>query len=133
MNKIQKELKLLPGYYKKIGIALFGVVILIIILSIADIIVTADELLKNISGSILLIAFLLIALARDKIEDEFTLVLRLRAFTATFIWGVIMTVTDPFINLLFEGEFITEKGAIGMLNTMFVFYFIMFYILKKSR
>lgn len=133
MKKLEKNLKLLPNYYRKIGFALVGIVIIIIILSITKIIVAEDELLKSISGSILLIAFLLIALARDKIEDELTIIIRLRALAGTFIYGVVILIIDPFINLLFEGAFYSDKGATSLLNGMFVFYFIMVFIMKKSR
>lgn len=133
MKKVQKELKLLPNYFKKIGIAFGCVDILIIILSIAKIIEADEELLKSISGSILLIAFLLIALAKDKIEDELTIIIRLRALAGAFIYGVVILIVDPFINLLFEGAFYSDKGATSLLNGMFVFYFIMVFIMKKSR
>ena len=132
MKKLEKNLKLLPNYYRKIGFALVGIVIIIIILSITKIIVAEDELLKSISGSILLIAFLLIALASNKIEDELTIIIRLRAFAVAFIMGVIWTATDPLVNLMFEGQFFTNLGAIGLLNTMFVVYFITVFFKKNS-
>lgn len=133
MKNLQKTPKLLPNYYKKIGLAIIGIFIVIIVLSSNNVINVEKDLLKYITDSILLIAFLLIALSKDKIEDELTIVIRLRAFTATFIFGVMITIIDPYVNLLFEGIFYSERTATELLSGMFIYYFIMLFIMKKSR
>jgi hypothetical protein len=75
----------------------------------------------------------LLALTRNKIEDELTLRIRLKAFAASFIYGVVIVIIEPLINLLFDGSFLSDKGVIELLISMFFFYFIMMFIMKKNR
>lgn len=133
MKNINKELKLLPNYFKIIGFALGVIDIIIVILSITNVIEADEELLKSITGSILLIAFLILALSKDKIEDELTIIIKLRAFGGAFIYGTVIIIIEPFINLLLEGIYYKDNGAIGLLSQMFIFYFIMVFIMKKLR
>lgn len=133
MNKIQKDLQLLPVYFKKIALGIIIASILFMVLSISKTLTFDKELIKIISKSSFLISLLLLALTRNKIEDELTLKIRLKAFAASFIYGVVIVIVEPFINLLFDGSFLSDKGVTELLMSMFFFYFLMMFIMKKNR
>ncbi|WP_320110239.1 hypothetical protein [Draconibacterium orientale] len=114
--------------------SLLALSILFITLSVTKVIAIDDEIAKTIFSSGVLLSFLLLALTRDKIEDELTLVIRLKALASSFIFGVGYVVVSPFVSWLFDGEFIVEDWGIeGLLLTMFLFYFGMFGLMKRNR
>ncbi len=134
MNKTQNNLRLLPRRFKKLAYSLLALSILFITLSVTKVIAIDDEIAKTIFSSGVLLSFLLLALTRDKIEDELTLVIRLKALASSFIFGVGYVVVSPFVSWLFDGEFIVEDWGIeGLLLTMFLFYFGMFGLMKRNR
>ncbi|AHW61509.1 hypothetical protein [Draconibacterium orientale] len=134
MNKTQNNLRLLPRRFKKLAYSLLALSILFITFSVTKVIAIDDEIAKTIFRLGVLLSFLLLALTRDKIEDELTLVIRLKALASSFIFGVGYVVVSPFVSWLFDGEFIVEDlGIEGLLLTMFLFYFGMFGLMKRNR
>ena len=133
MNKVQQDLRILPTNFKIAAYRIMFLCGLFVALSISKILAIDKEIVKTISKSVFLISLLLLALTRDKIEDELTLRIRLKAFTASFIYGVGIVIMEPFINLLFDGSFLSDKGVAELLITMFFFYFAMMFLMKKNR
>lgn len=133
MNKIQQDLRLLPGYFKKVafGIMLFSA--LLVVLSTLKVLTIDKEIVKTIVKSVFLISLLLLVITRNKIEDELTLKIRLKAFAFSFIYGVIIVIIEPFIYLLFGDSFLSDKGVTELLISMFFCYFIMMFLMKKNR
>lgn len=133
MNKTQKDLRLLPYRFKNVAYGLLLLSFLFILFTLLDIVVIEKESAKTLASSGILLALLLLALTSDRIEDELTLRIRLKAFAASFIYGVGYVVVSPFVNLLFDGDFLYEDmGMEGLLFTMFLFYFGMFGLMKKN-
>lgn len=133
MNKTQKHLKLLPRSFRKVA---FGVMILsglLVLLSILKVLTIEKEIVASVAKSVFLIALLVLLITRDKIEDELTMSIRLKAFAASFIYGVIFVIMEPFINLLFGDGFLSNRGTMELLLSMFFFYFIIKFIMKKGR
>jgi len=126
-----KELKLLPNYFKKIGVAIFALTILLIIIFLNDIISVNRELGKSIITNIILIGLLIIALSKEKTEDERTTKLRLIAFASSFIFGVAFVIVMPFVNVLFDGNFLSDVSTAQLILTMFLWYFAIFSSGKK--
>jgi len=133
MNKNQIELRLLPKYFKKIAFGIMLATLCFILLFVSEIITTDKEVTKTISKSLFLISLLILSMTKNKIEDELTLVIRLKAFAASFIFGVLIVIIDPFINLLFEGAFLLNKGVTELLISMLLVYFSMVFIMKRNR
>ena len=133
MKSIQKDLRLLPYTFKKMIYGFFGLIVIVTVLSITKILSIDKETIKLILKSALLIAFLLLALTEDREEDEMVSKIRLKAFAATFIYGVATLAIDPLINLIFESRFYSDKSANDLLIAMFIFYFLIFYFMKKKR
>ncbi|WBL24763.1 hypothetical protein [Zunongwangia sp. HGR-M22] len=69
--------------------------------------------------------------SKEKIEDERSMKLRLVAFAATFLYGVLFVVVSPFVSILFHGSFEIDIHASQLLLTMFLWYFGVFYFMKK--
>jgi len=130
---MHKDLRLIPYAFKKVIYVVFGLIVLVAILSIAQVLPFEKDLVKTVLKSVLLITFLLFALTEDKVEDELISKIRLKAFAASFIYGVATLVIDPLINLVFDGRFYSDKSANELLTSMFLFYFLIFYFMKKKR
>ena len=130
---MHKDLRLIPYTFKKVIYVVFGLIISIGVLSITQILPFEKDLIKTILKSALLITFLLFALTEDKVEDELISKIRLKAFAASFIYGVATLVIDPLINLIFDGRFYSDKSSNELLISMFLFYFLIFYFMKKKR
>lgn len=133
MNKIQQDLHLLPRYFKKVafGIMLFSA--LLVVLTILKVLPIDKEIIKTIAKSGFLISLLLLVITRNKIEDELTLRIRLKAFAVSFIYGVVSVILEPFKNLLFGDSFLSDKGVTELLISMIFFYFLMMFKMKKNR
>ncbi|MDO6802894.1 hypothetical protein Q4595_10580 [Wenyingzhuangia sp. 1_MG-2023] len=133
MNQIQKELNLLPENFKKIAFLIMLLTVLFISLSIFKVIEIDNRLVKKIAGSTFLLSLLILSITRNKIEDELTLKIRVKAYAASFIYGVSVTIVFPLINLILKGSFESKKGVHELLISMFIFYFIMIFLMKKNR
>lgn len=133
MNKSQNDLRLLPAFFKKIGFTIFLLSVLWAVLSISKIIAIDKDFAKTIFQTGVLTSLLLLAFSRDKTEDELTLKIRLKALAASFIYGVGIVIFEPLINLLFGDSFVVHIGVQQLFISMFLFYFIMLYIMKRNR
>jgi hypothetical protein len=133
MKRTQQDLRLLPTSFKKVALGIMLVTTLFVVLSMTKTLLIDKEIVKDIAKSGFLVALLLLVMTRNKIEDELTLRIRLKAFSATFLYGVVIVILEPFINFLFGGSFLSDKGAAELLISMFFFYFIMVFLMKKNR
>jgi hypothetical protein len=131
MRKNQNEIKFLPHRFQKI-IALFftlSIIGIIILKGYFKISTNASEML----GSIILISFFLFMLTSNKIEDEMTKELRLKAYTFAFISCIVMGIIDPYINLVFEGEFLSTNTAGDILRMGIIGYFIGYFLFFSRK
>ena len=132
---IKKELRLLPNYYKKIGVVMIVVIIVTAIsikLSNIEIVQSQRDLYKLISKTIFTLGLFFIAMAKDKIEDELTSNLRLKAMASTFSFAVVVVLIYPFIDLVFNDP-IEGLSGLQVVDMMLVFYMVMYYLLKGGR
>ena len=125
------DLKLLPHKFKIVGYALLAISLVLFIISSTDLIAVEKEIIKNGFFDLVLIAFLVLALSKEKVEDERSMKLRLLAFAATFLYGVIFALISPFGSILFNGSFEIDLQANQLLFTMFLWYFAVFYFMKR--
>ncbi len=133
MNKKQVNLKLLPNYFKKISIGLLAFTILTLILNKSSILGFDRELIKEIVKVGLLASLSMLALTKDKVEDELTIKIRMNSYAVSFLMGVTFLIIQPFTNLLFDNSFSSDMSAFQLILTMLFFYFIMFFSYKKNR
>ncbi len=133
MKKNQKDLLLLPYYFRGIAFGILALSFTFVGLTLLDIVSLGKEVESLIFQELLFVGLLLLAITKEREEDELTLLIRLKSFTAAFIFGVVSVVVDPLTNLIFEGEFVSTSKLSGILGVMFLFYFIVFYTLKRKR
>jgi hypothetical protein len=96
------QIKLLPNYFKKIGLSLFLITIITVV--ILKTFHFDDLFNKKILGTIVIdlltIFCCMIIFSRNKIEDEMSFLIRLKEFAGTFIFSVsffiLMNIMDIF-------------------------------------
>ncbi len=125
------DIKLLPHKFKIVGYALLAISLVLFIISSTDLIAVEKEIIKNGFFDLVLIAFLVLALSKEKVEDERSMKLRLLVFAATFLYGVIFALISPLGSILFNGSFEIDLQANQLLFTMFLWYFGVFYFMKR--
>lgn len=92
-----------------------------------------EELIKEIIKVGVLVSLSMLALTKDKEEDELTIKIRMKSYAISFIIGVALLVFQPFANLLFDNSFLFDMSAFQLILTMLCVYFSLFSLYKKSR
>ena len=134
-KSVKKELKLLPQYFKKIGI-------LVMILSFAtavivksryaDLLQSQKDLFRVFTLNAFILGLFFIAWSKDKIEDEMIIAIRYKAMAWTFSFVVIYVIVSPIVDLFFNGpERILSSQQVVM--SMLFSYLIMYYLQKIKR
>src|SRR5438552_922331 len=125
----------LPPAFKMIGFIIILLTLLIpLALKLFNIvpinkIISADKTLYfQIDRSVFFAGFMLILLAREKIEDEFADFCRLTAFRLTFLFGLFSIIVNPIP--LFKNNDL--NSSYGLLCIQCIFYIIIFYATKKG-
>lgn len=96
------KIKLLPSYFKKIGLSLIIITILsAAILKVFNFDISLNEgILRTIFCDILIVACCIVFLSRENEEDEMSILIRLREFTITFIMGVSMVLVRNILDII---------------------------------
>jgi hypothetical protein len=130
-----KEPVLLPGYFKMIGI---GIMILAFAVAISfksmnvEMGMDQKELLRELTMNGFILGLLFLASARDKVEDELTLLIRLKSMSWTFVWAVFLVIVTPIIDLLFDDAIEPLSGQ-QVVGSMLCGYLIMYNWQKRNR
>ena len=137
MNKSKDliPIRLLPTRFK-----IWGVIIIIAAIIPAIIIHQTDshlspagkDLLKAITFGIFTVGLSFIAWAKDKIEDELTFLIRLKAMAYSFGLAVFYAAFQPFANAL-VGNGVAEMSSYQLVFTMLLAYLFMYYVQKWRR
>ncbi len=130
MNKFQ-----LPHSYKRIG---WGIVIVSFLLMIAKKFVDEPTWVKPILTNLMIVGFLLVSLAKEKIEDELIEKLRAQSYRLAFVFGVVYSLVQPYIEYGVDYLLNEEKAEIGfsyfqVLIFMLVVQIMFFNNLKRQR
>ena len=122
--------KLLPHFYKIIGLSVFSLAFItpIIMGMLHQQTWEHTEFRRQIANAIMLIGLLLLILSREKTEDEFVDYCRLMAFRTAFIAGIIYFLQDAFGT--FKGNLV--HSSFGLLVMEIGVYVITFYISKAG-
>ena len=137
LKKIQNYQYLLPNNYKKIGIALLFISVIILITR--KYLYEDAELLRQIAKKGMLVALLLVTISKEKIEDELIIKLRGQAFAIALVAGVVYTLIQPLINYLVALLIKPEKAIYADLDDFIILWFMMvlylmfFYMFKRYR
>jgi hypothetical protein len=129
-------ISLLPNYCKWVGLSLMlllGLFFLVAKFLIPEFVHNNEVVIFDVVGPrVFLLGFLIICLSRDKVEDELTLLVRLRALGFTFILVAGMVIVEPIANLICKDPNINVTATHFVLR-MLIAYQIIFFIFKKVR
>jgi len=89
----------LPNQFKKIGLVLLIVAFISLFINRFTI---NDLEFRYISKYGMLVGLLLMSISKEKIEDELVSNLRMQSYTFAFIFGVIITLTNPFFSYIVD-------------------------------
>ncbi|MBC8754973.1 hypothetical protein H2O64_09845 [Kordia sp. YSTF-M3] len=126
----------LPHTFKKFGVALVALSILFLFarkLFDIDVAITLKFILKRV----VLVGLLIIAISKEKVEDEMIRTIRGQAFSMAFIAGVVYTLIQPLINYIValfvekDKEPLTDVGDFQVLWFLLTMYLLFFYMIKK--
>jgi hypothetical protein len=135
-NKLNKnQLRLLPNYFKKIGLMVFilaFIIITILKLSGLEFTQAQKEIHKFIVMNFTNLSLLLVVFSRDKIEDELIIQIRLKAMSMTFLFAAGISIINPIMDMVFQDP-IKELSSQQLVGSMLCFYLFWFYLLKRSR
>lgn len=125
-NFFNKPINLLPSYFKIIGLGLvIGSTILGISIKYFQFITIQKEILKPILLDVWIIALSFIAFAKDKVEDELTMLLRMKAIIAGVVFGLTFVVASDIFSLIIQEpmEKMTSYGIIIQILIMNIIYY----------
>jgi hypothetical protein len=136
MEKSHNQFRLFPNYFKKIGA---GIILSEAIIFISGVLFFKDsklfedyrQIIQIISVDFIIASLLLYSLAKDKIEDELKLLLRMQSLAFAFIFGVMYVIIQPLANLFFYGQILDVKSQQVVLSMLLVYLIIFIY--KKKR
>lgn len=134
-KRSKKEPDLLPLYFKKIGllVMILAFIPAIIVKSMnVELVQTQKEIFRDLTFNSFILGLLFVAWSRDKVEDEMTVSIRLKAMSWTFTWAVLYVIITPFIALLFKDLNVRLTGQQVVMSMLFV-YLTMYYLQKLSR
>ena len=129
----------LPHTYRKIGVIL---VIISLLMMISSKFVTYDfdtTSLKFLSKRIILVGLLVIAISKEKVEDEMIRTIRGQAFSMAFVAGVVYTLAQPLINYIValfiekDKEPLSDVGDFQVLWFLLTMYLLFFYMIKRRQ
>jgi hypothetical protein len=138
-RRIDKMHLQLPHVYKKVGIIALAVFLIAAFLTlILNPFVAYDtDSLRPIVKQLIIAAMLVIAISKEKVEDEMIMKIRHRAFTLSFIWAVIYALVQPYINygvalvVRPERAVYEEFGSFIIMWFMLAIYLLYFHVMKR--
>jgi len=134
-EKFNKQPKLLGVHFKKIGIVVMvlsmvpGLIVKMMHIALTE---SQKDLFKSFSYSGFLLGLLLIAFSRDKVEDELTIHIRLKAMQEMFFFAVFYVVLDPLFDFILH-DLVSDVTGQHLITLMLVGYLISYYFKKSNR
>ena len=131
----KNEVALLPKYFKKIGLVvmILAFVPAVVVKSMnVETVQSQKELFRIFTLNAFILGLLFVAWSKDKVEDEMTVAIRLKAMAWTFSWAVLYVIVKPIVDLLFKDSIQDLTGQQVVMTMLFV-YLIMYYLQKIGR
>lgn len=100
----------LPNKYNRIG---WYFVLFVFVLMIAKKFVDEPSWVKPVLRNSMIVGFLIISLAKEKIEDELMVKLRAQSYRLAFVFGVIYSLVQPYIELGVDYLFNADQASMG--------------------
>ena len=135
MKKSEDKAVGLPNYFKKIGVALI-ILVIVAMFILKGLNYDFDSIpkgnIKTIAMNLFILGLAFIALAKDKIEDEMHVFLKLKSFYSAFIFGIIFTIIFPIFDIVINDD--VQQIPVQQLVIMMLFSQIStYFLLKRSE
>ena len=130
------KFRLLPNYFKKIGITIITLIILtFIILRIFNVHSSENQgYYRDFFMNGLLLSMFIMAFSKEKVEDERVRDFRYKSFASALIFGLMMTVFQaPIQFFLFYDDYQPLSAQQVMLSVMFWHLFIFSAIRREGK
>jgi uncharacterized protein YacL len=126
--------KLLPNYYKNIGLTLAAISIVLLMTNIAyqQLNDLNQESIDWILKDIFLISLLMIAFAKEKIENEKIIELRYNKLKQSVIFGGFVLIMDSLLQIIANYEVFEMKEGFLIMTMILLFYIITFNFRKYN-
>jgi len=135
MKKSEGKAVGLPNYFKKIGIALI-ILVIVVMFILKGLHYNFDTIpkgnIKTIAMTIINLGLAFIALAKDKIEDEMYVFLKLKSFHSALIFGIIFTIIFPILDIV-SNDNIHQIPAQQLVTMMLFSQISTYFLLKRSE
>jgi hypothetical protein len=134
-RKNRNEVGLLPNHFKKVGLAIMLLAFVpAVIVKVANISIAPahKEIFRLLTMNAFILGLLFIAWSKDKVEDEMTVAIRLKAMGLSFMWAVLYVIVKPFVDMLFNDPVVDLKSQ-ELVLSMLLGYLLLYYIQKKGR
>ena len=135
MKKSEGKAVGLPNYFKKIGIALI-ILVIVVMFILKGLHYNFDTIpkgnIKTIAMNLFILGLAFIALAKDKIEDEMHVFLKLKSFYSAFIFGIIFTIIFPIFDIVINDD-IQQIPAQQLVIMMLFSQISTYFLLKRSE
>ena len=135
MKKSEDKAVGLPNYFKKIGVALI-ILVIVVMFILKGLNYDFDSIpkgnIKTIAMNLFILGLAFIALAKDKIEDEMHVFLKLKSFHSAFVFGIIFTIIFPIFDIVINDDI--QQIPVQQLVIMMLFSQIStYFLLKRSE
>lgn len=128
MKNKNQQLRLLPQYFKIVGISIFLLSIVLLTTSIAFEI-QLHGVFSQLTFDAMLLGLLVFSMAKDKIEDEYIQFLRTQSIVWAFFFAILLFVFQPLINWILGLKVVEMKGE-QIISTLLFGYIGTFYFYK---
>ncbi|CAL68430.1 hypothetical protein [Christiangramia forsetii] len=121
--------KLLPSYFKLIGVALIiiSIVILIINYSFKDLFTMDQNIFKWIFKDLILLGAIFISFSYQKNETSQITEMRFGKFANALLFGTMLFFLDTIMELIFNSGEFELKSAYEILLTILIYFIIVFH------
>jgi hypothetical protein len=121
-----KPLQLLPNYFKKIGAGIL-IITFIVMLSFkfahVNFAVYTKEIIKTCTKDLILLSLSFIAFSKDKIEDELTMLIRIKAIVSAFVFCITYFIVGDIISLITREPMDTATSFSFILQALLIYLF----------
>jgi hypothetical protein len=125
----------LPPKFRLIGgLLLICICLVIVLVKVLDLDLDPKqrEQFRFFSSNGIILSLFFVAWSADKVEDELTVLIRLRSAGLAFAWGILNIILSPATDLIFTGQ-LKEQSGQQIILSMLLFFMIMNFFLKRSR
>jgi len=128
------NVKLLPTFYRNIGIAIGVLSILFLAFNqfFSGLLEFNNPLIKWILKDLFLICLLVISFTREKAENDTINILRLEKLKQSVVFGGFVLVVDSIVDLVFYQEETDMKSGYEIMVMILIFYLVTFHFNKNK-